>query len=122
MNIDKVKLPEGYDRRKKLDDKARADIIFKYKELGHSLRQLGREYNVDKTAIKCVINPEFKEQILREAKARRADGRYKQSAEKRKEIMREYRAHKRQALIEVGQLDKDGKPVIVENGSQLFKK
>lgn len=122
MIIDKFALPKDADRRKKLTDKDRSDILFKFNELKMGIRVLAREYGVDKKLIVFVLFPERLEHHKELAKKRREDGRYKQTADERREIMRDYRSHKKESLIKAGILDKDGKIAVKNNGSQLLIK
>ena len=73
--VDKIKVGVAYDRRVKLDNDDRERIKVKYLG-GMSLRQLGREYSVDKRTIQFIVKPYMLEKVKEQFKERRKDGRY----------------------------------------------
>lgn len=121
MNIDTIKLPQEYDRRRKLTDADKEEIMRRFKEEGAGIRALARAYNVNKGLISFIVNPEQRAKQIEGAKRRRAEGRYKPTREQRTLIMREHRAHKVAVLKGIGKLRENGKPVIEPNYSPLLK-
>ena len=100
---EKIKLPPEYDRRRKLTEEQRQEIIKLYSTGNYSLRQLGREYNVDKGTINLIVNPEMK---LRYQKYNQENWRKHQvNGEERNAIIREHRAYKHK-LYKEGKLTK----------------
>lgn len=91
---EKMKLPPEYDRRRRLTDEQRQEIIQKYSTGEYSLRQLGREYNVDKGTIGLIVNPDQKQRYSQYNKDNWR--RHQTYGEERNAIMREYRAYKHQ--------------------------
>ncbi len=85
-----------HDRRIKLDDVDRQQIIRKYNQ-GSSIRSLGREYSVDKKTIKFVIDPEYYKETL--AYTRSKKNHLNISKEKRNEYMRNHRHYKQKLYI-----------------------
>ena len=51
-----------YSKTRKLNDKTRAEIIKRFEE-GTPIAQIAREYNVSWTAIKCVVDPKYYQDI-----------------------------------------------------------
>ncbi len=104
---EKIKLPEEYDRRCKLTAEQREQIKELYATGLYSLRQLGREYGVDKSYISLLVNPDraAKVKAIRKANAER----YKVSREERNRIAREYRRRKQQLYLE-GKIGKENEP------------
>ena len=101
---EKIKLPEEYDRRCKLTAEQREQIKELYATGLYSMRQLGREYGVDKSYISLLVNPDraAKVKAARKANAER----YKASREERNRIAREYRRRKQQLYLE-GKIGKE---------------
>lgn len=58
-DIDKIKLPPKYDRRRKLMDKDYEDIKKMYAD-GFTQGEIARKYNVCKSTIERVLNPNIK--------------------------------------------------------------
>ena len=89
---EKIKLPPEYDRRRKLTEEQRQEIIKLDSTGNYSLRQLGREYNVDKGTINLIVNPKMK---LRYQKYNQENWRKHQAnGEERNATIREHRAYK----------------------------
>lgn len=97
MKIDKIRLPDHLNKRKKLTQ-AQKELIKKRYELGIvSMRGLAKEYNVNKRLIQFCVYPERYEL----AKARRrkawAEGKYREhyNKEKHRKAMRDIRERKK---------------------------
>lgn len=60
MKSEKIKLPQEYDRRRKLTDEQKAEIKSKYETGFYSLKGLSIEYGVSKKTILLIVNPESK--------------------------------------------------------------
>ena len=57
---EKIKLPQEYDRRRKLTDEQKDEIKHKYSTGFYSLNNLTIEYKVSKKTILLIVNPESK--------------------------------------------------------------
>lgn len=90
---EKKKIPKELDRRVKLTDKKRKEITEKHAQ-GISMRAISREVELDRNVIKYVLFPKHYEKLKQQFKARRLDGRYKPTKEKRNATMREHRKYK----------------------------
>lgn len=102
---EKIKLPHEYDRRRKLSDEQRQEIIKLYSTGNYSLRQLGRKYNVDKGTISLIVNPEMK---LKYQKYNQENWRRHQThGEEHNATIREHRAYKHK-LYKEGKLNTKG--------------
>lgn len=96
--VDKFTVGEEYDRRRKLTDEQRDEIIRKYATGEYSYNKLAKEYNVSKKLIMLIINPESKKRNDERIKAHWKD--YVGTKEERAKIAREHRAYKKQLLDE----------------------
>ena len=105
VDIDKINVTKQYDRRIKLSDKDKKIIYKTYWQGGTSYNQLAKQYHVSKRLIIFICNPEKYEKVKEQHKERRKDGRYKETAEQKKQIMREHRAYKRH-LYDAGLINK----------------
>lgn len=96
------KIPLGkYDRRIKLND-AQRDEIKQLRKLGLSYRVIAERYEVSKSLVILVCNPDIAERKRLAFIERRREGRYTPTKEKWASTMREHRAYKHQ-------LHKEGK-------------
>lgn len=100
--FEKLKLPSAYDRRRKLSDAQKEEII-ELRKSGLSLRTIAKKYSVDKRTITFVCEPDKYEKCREQFKERRKDGRYKELKEKRRDIMREHRAYKKSVMQEIAE-------------------
>ena len=91
---EKIKLPPKYDRRRRLSDEQRQEITQKYSTGEYSLRQLGREYNVDKGTIRNLVNPEALRYYREYVKTHWRN--HQESGDKWNATIREHRAYKHQ--------------------------
>lgn len=55
--VQKIKLPPELDRRRKLTEKQRQEIVAKYSTGEYSMRSLAKSYNVNKDTILRIVNP-----------------------------------------------------------------
>lgn len=90
-----------YDRRVKLNDAQREEIK-ELRKLGLSYRVIAERYEVSKSLIILVCNPDIAERKRIASMERHREGRYKPTKEEWAAIMREHRAYKRK-------LHKEGK-------------
>lgn len=97
---DKTRLPEEYDRRRKLTEEQKDEIRHKYSTGLYSLRGLAKEYKVSKNTILFIVNSESKRKNDERIKDHWKD--YRPTKEERNKIMREHRAYK-------NKLHKEGK-------------
>ena len=88
------KIPARLDRRIKLMNKQREEIVSLRKNQGLSYQKLADMFNVSKRLIIFVINPDSYEKARQQFKKRRLDGRYKPSREKWRQIQKEHRQYK----------------------------
>ena len=97
---EKIKLPQEYDRRRKLTDEQKDEIKHKYSTGLYSLNNLATEYKVSKKTILLIVNPESKRKNDERIKDHWKD--YQPTTEERNKIMNEHRQYKQK-------LYKDGK-------------
>lgn len=95
-----IKLPREYDRRVKLSDEQKSEIVRKYETGMYSQRALAREYNVSRRLIGFVIHPEKKEACAKSFVERRKQGMYKPSKEEWAAIMKEHRRYKQKLYLD----------------------
>ena len=97
---EKIKLPQEYDRRRKLTDEQKDEIKHKYSTGFYSLNNLAIKYKVSKKTILLIVNPESKRKNDERIKDHWKD--YQPTTEERNKIMNEHRQYKQK-------LHKDGK-------------
>ncbi len=73
---EKIKLPPQYDRRRKLTEDDKFEIVRLRKEHNLSQRTLARMFGVSRRLIIFIIDPERHERAKAQFKERRKDGRY----------------------------------------------
>lgn len=94
------KIPLGqYDRRVKLNDIQRAEIK-ELRKLGLSYRVIAERYEVSKSLIILVCNPDIAERKRIASMERHREGRYKPTKEEWAAIQREHRKYKYQLYKE----------------------
>lgn len=103
---EKIKLNRSQDRRVKLTDEQRDEIRHKYETGLYSQRSLAKEYKVSRRLITFVLDDEKYQRSKEQFKERRADGRYKETNERRAAIQREHRRYKQQLYLN-GELMED---------------
>jgi hypothetical protein len=93
--LDKIAINnEKLDKRYKLTELDKENIVAEYKSGLISITSLGKKYNVSKRTIQFVLFPERKEKVAEQFKERRKDGRY-YDKEKHNNYMRTHRNHKK---------------------------
>lgn len=97
---EKIKLPQEYDRRRKLADEQKDEIKHKYSTGLYSLNNLAIEYKVSKKTILLIVNPESKRKNDERIKDHWKD--YQPTTVERNKTMKEHRQYKQK-------LHKDGK-------------
>ena len=100
---EKIKLPEQYDRRRKLTEIQKQEIKNKYSTGFYSLNALVKEYSVSKKSILLIVNPESKRKNDQRIKDHWKD--YAVSNEERAAIKREHRKYKHE-LYKSGKINK----------------
>lgn len=95
---EKIKLPQKYDRRRKLLDVQKEEIKQKYSTGFYSLNGLAREYGVSKKTILLTVNPESKAKSDSRIKEHWKD--YQGSKEERTAAARNTRNYKQKLYIE----------------------
>ena len=88
-----------HDRRMKLTNEQRQEIRKIRQDKGYSYRVLAKIYNVSKSTIIFVCNPDRYERCREQFIERRKDGRYKVSKEKHAQVIREHRHYKQQLYL-----------------------
>ena len=100
---EKIKLPEQYDRRRKLTEIQKQEIKNKYSTGFYSLNSLAKEYSVSKKSILLIVNPELKRKNDQRTKDHWKD--YQKTKEERAETIREHRHYKNE-LYKSGKIKK----------------
>jgi hypothetical protein len=98
---EKIKLPEKYDRRRKLTNYQKDEIRQKYESGFGSLQSIANDYGVSKKTILLIVNPKSKEKNDKRIKDHWKD--YSSSTEERNATMREHRRYK-QELFKSGKI------------------
>lgn len=93
------------DRRRKLTEEDKAEIIRLYESGLGSLRSLGERFCVSKSTILYIVNPERREKVRQRTKEHWRD--YRPTKEEWAETMREHRRYK-QGLYLAGELTTKG--------------
>lgn len=101
---EKIRLPEQYDRRRKLTETQKQEIKNKYSTGFYSLNALAKEYSVSKKSILLIVNPESKRKNDQRIKDHWKD--YRETKEERAETMREHRHYKNE-LYKSGKIKKE---------------
>ena len=96
--VEKKRLPPELDRRRKLSDEQKDEIVHKYSTGLYSLNGVAKEYNVSKKTVLLIVNSESKRKNAERIKDHWRD--YVPSKEERNAIMREHRAYKHKVLKE----------------------
>lgn len=98
FEIDKIKLSETQDRRKKLTECQKQEIKELYSTGHFSLNQLAKQFEISKKSILLIVNPES------DTKAReyRKENwkRWQKTGEERNKEVREHRRYKQQLYKE----------------------
>lgn len=94
---EKIRLPEQYDRRRKLTEIQKQEIKTKYETGFYSLNSLAKEYSVSKKTILLIVNPKSKEKNDKRIKDHWRD--YVKSKEERNEVIKEHRHYKQSLYI-----------------------
>ena len=89
---EKIKLPEKYDRRRKLTEEQKQEIKDKYSTGFYSLNDLAKEYSVCKKTILLIVNPESKRKSDQRIKDHWRD--YSGTKEERAKTVKEHRHYK----------------------------
>ena len=105
---EKIKLSKDQDRRVKLTDKDREEIVYKYSTGLFSQRTLAKEYNVSRRLITFVLDEEKQKRNAELLKIRKSDGRYKPTKEEWAETVRNHRRYKQELYLK-GELKEDHK-------------
>lgn len=101
--VDKIKLSETQDRRRKLTNKQKKEIKDLYGTGKFSLNQLSRQYEVSKKSILLIVNPESKAKNDKYIKEHWQD--FKQTTEEHTNAVRKTREYKKELLLK-GELKK----------------
>lgn len=96
--VDTIKLPEEYDRRRKLSNRDYEKIRKMYATGNWSYRALGREFGVDKNTIAKIVDERVSQYIKEQAKKNWR--KYQQTVKEHSEATRKTREYKRNLLKE----------------------
>lgn len=96
---EKIPLPPQYDRRRKLTEDDKFEIVRLRKEHNLSQRTLARMFGVSRRLIIFIIDPEKHERAKAQYKERRQDGRYYDRETHRKTI-KNYREYKHKLYLD----------------------
>lgn len=98
MTVQNIKLPRKYDRRVKLSDEQKIEIVAKYSIGCYSYKKLAAEYHVSMRLIYFVVNPEKYEIAKEQYRIRSKDGRYKQSPEVYAQAQKRLKEYKKELI------------------------
>jgi transposase-like protein len=101
---EKIPLGEKQDRRRKLTQEQKDEIVALYSTGLNSLRSLGRQFGVDKSYISILVNPGRAETVKNRIKKHWQD--YRATKEDRAKIMQEHRQYKHSLYLK-GELKMD---------------
>ena len=91
---DKIKIKDTkYDRRKKINDIQRQEIL-KLRNEGLSYNVISRKYEVSKSLIIDICNPDIAERKRIASRERHREGRYAYTKEEWAAVIREHRNYK----------------------------
>ena len=93
--FEKKHIPKNFDRRIKLSIKQKEEIKAMYKPLIFGYQKIANVFNVSKTTIRRIVDPEKLEKDKLYYKERGKDRRY-YDKEKRREYMQNYRLYKKE--------------------------
>lgn len=96
LTIDKYIIPKELDKRVKLTEVERKQILELNKK-GMSQRKLAAKFNVSRRLICFIIDPAKKERCKEQFKERQKDGRY-YNTNKNTEATKKHRAYKKELL------------------------
>lgn len=85
------------DRRRKLTDEQKAEIISLYQNGLHNQSELARRFNVNRSTISLIVNPERAEKVRQRTKERWRD--YKKNGPEWAAIAREHRRYKHELYL-----------------------
>ena len=89
---EKIKLPEQFDRRRKLTDEQKQEIVNKYSTGFYSMNDLAKEYSVSKKTILLTVNPKSKQKSDQRIKDHWRE--YQRTGEERAKVIKEHRHYK----------------------------
>jgi hypothetical protein len=127
--MDRIKLPEGKDRRVKLSAQQKKEIYDKYYNRNveyengtklYSLNKLAREYGVSKKLILLIVNAESKEKNDEYIKNHWKQ--YRWSKDKMSPYIRKFREYKKECFYNLGiKTVEDAKKAGLINNKRLTK-
>lgn len=93
----RIKLSEKQDRRRKLTDEQKNEIIRLYTTGAYSQRKLAKRFGVSRSAIQIIVNPERAAAVKKRGKEHWRE--YRPSKDKWAETMREHRRYKQELYL-----------------------
>ena len=103
---EKIRLPQKYDRRRKLTDDKKEEIRQQYSTGNISLKNLADKYNVSKKTILLIVNPESKAKNDMRVKEHWRD--YQRTTEERNKAAQNTRKYKQDLYLK-GKLTDENK-------------
>ena len=94
---EKIKLSPSQDRRRKLTDDQKAEILRIYKTGVCGQRPLAEKYGVSRTTIQLIVNPDRAKAVKNRVKEHWKD--YRPSKEEWNETIREHRRYKHELYL-----------------------
>lgn len=94
---DKIPLQPHQDRRRKLTDEQKHEILRIYKTGVCGMRPLAKQFGVSRSTIQAIVNPKRAEYMRNRIKEHWMD--YKVTKEERAAIQREHRRYKHQLYV-----------------------
>lgn len=95
---EKIRLPTQYDRRIKLTEKDKDEIIKLYGTGKYSWKKLAEKYHISKSRVGQIVNPQRNEQVKQRLKEHWQD--YKPTKEEWNKITREHRHYKQKLFLD----------------------
>lgn len=92
-----ILLSESQDRRRKLTEEQKDEILHRYKIGDGSQRSLAKEYGVSRSAIQIIVNPKRAKAVSQRNKEHWRD--YRPSKEEWAKTMREHRRYKQDLYL-----------------------
>ena len=94
---EKIKLDPSQDRRRKLTDEQKVEILRIYKSGVCGMRPLAKQFGVSRSTIQIIVNPNRAEKVKQRVKEHWRD--YRPSKKKWAETIREHRQYKQQLYV-----------------------
>lgn len=100
FQTDKIPMPRAFDKRIKLTEQDKLDIVDLYKQGNTSQRKLAAQFGISRRTIQFTLDPKKKEENLKR-REERGDSKIYYNKEKHTESTRNHRRHKRDVLKDI---------------------